>query len=124
MTSGHPGCVVTVSVFYLPFFLFTWLNKWSKINVITFSLGSTDHKLSLCHSRYNQASEVNERGHYVPLCESDGSYKQIQCNSATDECWCVDRGGKEKPETRKIGQPSCESKGMFIWSFFSKTKHV
>lgn len=76
------------------------------------SLALTEPKpLSLCHSRYNEASKVNERDQYVPLCDSDGSYKQIQCNSATGECWCVDGDGKEKQETRKIGKPICDSQG-------------
>lgn len=75
------------------------------------SLALTEPKLSLCHSRYNEASIVNERDQYVPLCESDGSYKQIQCNSATGECWCVDGEGKEKQETRKFGKPICDSQG-------------
>lgn len=57
---------------------------------------------------------MNERDHYVPLCESDGSYKQIQCNSATGECWCVDGDGREKEETRKIGKPICDSQGMSV----------
>jgi len=69
----------------------------------------SEPKLSLCHSRYNEASKVNERDQYVPLCESDGSYKQIQCNSATGECWCVDGDGREKQETRQIGKPICDS---------------
>jgi len=69
----------------------------------------TEPKLSLCHSRYNEASKVNERDQYVPRCESDGSHKQIQCNSATGECWCVDGDGREKEETRKIGKPICDS---------------
>ena len=84
----------------------------------------TDRKLSLCHNHYNQATKVNEHGQYVPQCEPDGSYKQIQCNSATRECWCVDGEGKEMPETRKIGQPHCESaEGRFI-SFIHLTTGV
>lgn len=57
---------------------------------------------------------MNERDQYVPLCESDGSYKQIQCNSASGECWCVDGDGREKEETRKIGKPICDSQGMSV----------
>ena len=56
---------------------------------------------------------VNERGHYVPLCEADGSYKQIQCKSETGECWCVDKEGHEKPDSRTMGKPYCDSEGIF-----------
>ena len=80
------------------------------------SLAFTEPKLSLCHSRYNEASKVNERNQYVPLCESDGSYKQVQCTSATGECWCVDSDGREKQETRIIGKPICDSQGMLLLS--------
>ena len=84
------------------------------------SLAFTDRKLTLCHSRYNQASEINERGHDVPLCATDGSYKPTQCNSATGECWCVDAEGREMPETRKVGELNCESKGVFYSCQFYK----
>lgn len=73
---------------------------------------STDQKFTLCQSRYNHASEINERGRPVPLCKTDGSFKTTQCNSVTGECWCVDVEGNEKPETRKVGDPNCESKDV------------
>ncbi|PFX15746.1 Equistatin [Stylophora pistillata] len=71
---------------------------------------SIDHRLTLCQSRYNHVSDINERGRPVPLCERDGSFKTTQCNSVTGECWCVDEEGNEKPETRKVGDPNCEPK--------------
>lgn len=73
---------------------------------------STDQKFTLCQNRYNHASEINERGRPVPLCKTDGSFKTTQCNSVTGECWCVDVEGNEKPETRKVGDPNCESKDV------------
>ena len=57
---------------------------------------------------------VNEQGHYIPQCKADGSYKQVQCNSVTEECWCVDKKGLEKPETKTTGQPHCDYEGTCI----------
>lgn len=68
--------------------------------------------MSQCHSDYNKAAEVNEHGHHVPQCGFDGSYKQTQCNRESGECWCVDKNGKEKPETRTTEMPQCQLKGM------------
>ena len=83
------------------------------LNYPTSFLVSIDHRLTLCQSRYNHVSDINERGRPVPLCERDGSFKTTQCNSVTGECWCVDEEGNEKPETRKVGDPNCEPKGKF-----------
>ncbi|XP_068710293.1 uncharacterized protein [Montipora foliosa] len=70
--------------------------------------GLTDRHMSLCHSDYNKASVVNERGHNIPQCNSDGSYKQVQCNLASRECWCVDKKGDEILETKVNGMPNCQ----------------
>jgi len=66
--------------------------------------------ISQCHSDYNKATEVNEHGHHIPQCEFDGSYKQTQCNRESGECWCVDKNGIEKPETRTTEMPQCQLK--------------
>ena len=46
-------------------------------------------------------------GAYVPQCELDGSYSQVQCHSSTGYCWCVDEDGKERSQTRQRGRPNC-----------------
>lgn len=74
--------------------------------------------ISQCHSDYNKATEVNEHGHHIPQCGFDGSYKQTQCNRESGECWCVDKNGKEKPETRTTEMPQCQLKGMLGLIFF------
>ena len=69
--------------------------------------------MSLCHSSYNKASKVNEGGLFSPFCDANGAYKKVQCYAATGECWCVEKDGREIPETRRIGEADCESKGRF-----------
>lgn len=43
---------------------------------------------------------------FVPLCDSNGGYRKVQCGSL-GECWCVDRYGNELPRTRSKGVPYC-----------------
>lgn len=46
-------------------------------------------------------------GQFVPRCAADGSYAPVQCHGSIGFCWCVDRDGKEIPDTRVRGQPKC-----------------
>ncbi|XP_014909284.1 nidogen-2 isoform X5 [Poecilia latipinna] len=39
-------------------------------------------------------------GAYVPQCDENGQYRQLQCHSSTGYCWCVDSQGEERPGTR------------------------
>ncbi|XP_027866982.1 nidogen-2 isoform X6 [Xiphophorus couchianus] len=39
-------------------------------------------------------------GAYVPQCDENGQYRQLQCHSSTGYCWCVDSLGEERPGTR------------------------
>ncbi|XP_043966032.1 nidogen-2 isoform X7 [Gambusia affinis] len=39
-------------------------------------------------------------GAYVPQCDENGQYRQLQCHSSTGYCWCVDSRGEERPGTR------------------------
>ena len=49
-------------------------------------------------------------GVFVPKCERDGSYSQIQCLNTSRYCWCVDSTGKEIHGTRvRLSQPRCPS---------------
>lgn len=54
-------------------------------------------------------------GVYVPQCNRDGSFNQIQCHQATGYCWCVDVKGIETPRTRTRGTPKCD-KGKGVHS--------
>ena len=39
-------------------------------------------------------------GVFVLECDSDGSYKPVQCSQPEGPCWCVDDNGMEVPGTR------------------------
>ena len=45
---------------------------------------------------------------FVPECEADGTYKEIQCYGFTGHCYCVDpQSGKEIEGTRSQGEVNC-----------------
>ncbi|KAK3752257.1 hypothetical protein QZH41_006590 [Actinostola sp. cb2023] len=47
-------------------------------------------------------------GRYIPQCENDGSFKQVQCHPSTGYCWCVNKTtGVIVPDTQIRGRPSC-----------------
>ena len=31
---------------------------------------------------------------FVPSCDEEGGYRQVQCHEGTGYCWCVDTGGR------------------------------
>lgn len=60
-------------------------------------------------------------GVFVPKCEVDGSYRQVQCLNTSRYCWCVDSDGKEIQGTRvRLRQPNCptvaRSEFLVFWS--------
>ena len=60
-------------------------------------------------------------GVFVPDCNSDGSYKPIQCLQSEGPCWCVDDNGKEVPGTRvESGKPDDDCLGKIM----NKSKFV
>ncbi|XP_032883215.1 nidogen-2 isoform X29 [Amblyraja radiata] len=49
-------------------------------------------------------------GVYIPQCDEEGNYQEMQCHSSTAHCWCVDVEGQEVPGTSRgpgSGQPRC-----------------
>ncbi|CAG9764049.1 unnamed protein product [Ceutorhynchus assimilis] len=45
----------------------------------------------------------------TPECDSDGNYVATQCDSDTNECWCVDNFGTEIPKSRtEDNSTNCE----------------
>jgi hypothetical protein len=55
--------------------------------------------------------ELLHLGVFVPKCNPDGSFSQIQCLKASRVCWCVDSIGTELAGTRvRQRTPSCPSK--------------
>ncbi|KAM7443673.1 hypothetical protein ABFA07_007562 [Porites harrisoni] len=60
-------------------------------------------------STSSRSPQLQPIGRFVPKCEADGSYSQIQCWSSTGYCWCVDKNGDEMVGTRVRGRPTCPS---------------
>ena len=51
-------------------------------------------------------------GAFMPQCNEDGSYKEVQCHGSTGYCWCVDKNGNKKEGTEvRSKRPKC-GKGM------------
>ena len=49
---------------------------------------------------------------FVPRCNKDGSFAEVQCLAATRTCWCVDEHGRERNGTRQNKKPTtCQVSG-------------
>ena len=49
---------------------------------------------------------------FVPRCNKDGSFAEVQCLPATRMCWCVDKHGRERNGTRQRKKPTtCQVSG-------------
>ena len=51
-------------------------------------------------------------GKYVPRCQVDGTYDEVQCDLIIGQCWCVDRDGREIKGTRSEGVIRCPTEGI------------
>ena len=50
---------------------------------------------------------------FVPRCNKDGSFAEVQCLPATRMCWCVDEHGRERNGTRQRKKPTtCQVSGQ------------
>lgn len=70
--------------------------------------------LTKCHKEHRDSlREPLEPiiGRFVPKCDADGGYKAIQCHSGRPNCWCVNKYGKEVPNTMTTGKPNCDHSG-------------
>ena len=45
------------------------------------------------------------------MCKPNGSYSDVQCDSSSKECWCVDQNGDEILGTRTLRLLVCSSTG-------------
>ncbi|XP_067011051.1 proteoglycan Cow isoform X2 [Anabrus simplex] len=48
-------------------------------------------------------------GAYIPNCDDEGYYRSTQCHTSVGMCWCVDKHGVERANTRTRGKLNCES---------------
>lgn len=47
---------------------------------------------------------------FIPQCDSNGQFHNVQCHEAIDACWCSDKNGNEIAGTRIKGmhhKPKC-----------------
>lgn len=54
---------------------------------------------------------VSSVGRFVPECNPNGEYAQIQCFGNTNFCWCSDKQGYEIAGTHRWGTPECPVEG-------------
>ena len=53
-------------------------------------------------------------GAFIPQCNKDGKYKQVQCHGSTGYCWCVHDNGKKRKETEvRFKQPNCTTGRLY-----------
>ncbi|XP_029300808.1 nidogen-2 [Cottoperca gobio] len=68
--------------------------------------GQTVRPRSQCEQHRDSLQSGAERGGrpslgaFIPQCDSDGRYRQLQCHGSTGHCWCVDVRGQERTGTR------------------------
>ncbi|XP_048472306.1 testican-2 isoform X1 [Rhincodon typus] len=58
-------------------------------------------------------------GTFIPSCDEDGYYRNLQCDTYSGECWCVDQQGSEVTGTRVKGNRDCEDVISFSGDFGS-----
>lgn len=67
--------------------------------------------LTPCQKRQERAQQLSAGGPdawiFVPRCQDDGSYHEVQCFPSTGQCWCVDINGNERWGTLMQGRPDC-----------------
>eukprot|EP00062_Callorhinchus_milii_P004218 gi/632942351/ref/XP_007886366.1/ PREDICTED: nidogen-2 isoform X2 [Callorhinchus milii] len=76
-----------------------------------------DHEMTACeHQRERLQAEYSSRGDrphftiHIPQCDEHGNFRPVQCHTNRNQCWCVDKWGREVPGTRKpsgMDQPRC-----------------
>lgn len=85
-------------------------------------------RVSECQRKNQEALAKPNQNEFLPRCKSDGRYEEVQCQSSSGECWCVDQEGKEIPRTRTAKILKCPVIGevysarpnvqLFVGAFF------
>lgn len=65
----------------------------------------TDKVLTDCEKKVQKSLVDNSQ--FVPRCKKDGTYEDVQCDSSSSACWCVDKDGEELPGTRSKDLVKC-----------------
>lgn len=76
--------------------------------MLTFSI----YQFSFNHYTFSQQEDL---GVFIPECNPEnGAFLAEQCNATLGVCWCVDKNGHEKPNTRALverGTRNCSQVG-------------
>ncbi|XP_071042383.1 U20-hexatoxin-Hi1a isoform X1 [Parasteatoda tepidariorum] len=59
-----------------------------------------------CQLQRQQEQAKNVVGNFIPKCDADGSYSQVQCHGSTGYCWCADKDGNQLTKSAR-GKPNC-----------------
>ena len=75
--------------------------------------------LSTCEEqrrKFSQYSAEYKSRQFVPTCDEDGKFMEIQCWSKVNQCWCVDDNGLEIASTRLVAKkPDCKECMYFMF---------
>ena len=58
------------------------------------------------HKQLEMKNKRCDKIKFVPRCNKDGSFAEVQCLAATRTCWCVDEHGRERNGTRQNKKPT------------------
>ncbi|XP_019624556.1 PREDICTED: SPARC-related modular calcium-binding protein 1-like isoform X4 [Branchiostoma belcheri] len=79
-----------------------------------------------CHRERSHAQELDRRpmvGIFIPECNEDGSYAEVQCHTSTGYCWCVTREGKPVPNSSvRYQTPTCSGMGQGTFEEFKEPR--
>ena len=69
-------------------------------------------KLAIKLAEADFDDEEDLLGPFIPTCDEEGNYAEVQCLKSSGFCWCVDENGEEVIGTKTRGVPNCK-KGQF-----------
>ena len=106
-----------------PSTMFVQYKKSLKYSRATSSFTLNDQKLTSIFTRVSALTKCEHKRleiknkrcdkiKFVPRCNKDGSFAEVQCLAATKMCWCVDEHGRERYGTRQNKkQTTCKVSG-------------
>lgn len=77
--------------------------------VIDLFLVACEHQRAVAQHQAHESSYPLGKV-YIPKCKSDGSFEELQCDPAMQQCWCVDFRGFELSSTRQPMSPKASCK--------------
>lgn len=87
--------------------------------IAAFPVSEEDIPLTKCFQQKEEAikgaSKFGKANIFIPKCNADGTFAEIQCHEPSQYCWCVSANdGKPLPGTStKDGTPKCKGKKTF-----------